>query len=137
MANPTIGYLITVDVVTIVNHSTLRAINVIQNTDVSRPMTYVIPSGVKIDYDATSDGPTTPGTMTQDILCTTGGIALFNTMVAKKNHHVVSVFSPLSGADITNNNTRIFDVVDITPNRVKRDGDVHIRIIVDIIGTWT
>ena len=137
MANPTtVGYLITVDAVTIINHSALSAISVVQNTAVARPMTYVIPTGVKIDYNASTDGNTTPGTMTQDILCTSGGIALYGTLVAKLNHYVTSVFSPLSGADLSNTATRLIDVKDITPSNVKRDGDMHIRVVIDVIGNW-
>jgi len=141
MANPTtVGYLISVDGVTIVDVTvpvtTPRAISVVQNTAVAQPMTYVIPSGVKLDYNASTDGATTPGQMTQDILCTSGGIALYGTLVAKLNHYVTSIFSPLSGSDLTNTGTRLLEVKDITPNKVKRDGDIHIRVVIDVIGNW-
>ena len=141
MANPTtVGYLITVDGVTIVDVTapvtTPRAISVAQNVATANPLTYVIPSGVKIDYNATADGTTTPGQLSQDILCTSGGVALYGTLVAKLNNYVTSVLSPLSGADLTNTATRLIDVQDITPNRVKRTGAMHIRVTIDIIGDW-
>ena len=138
MANPTtLGYLITVDGVTIVNHSALKAIGGVQNAAVANVLTFVIPSGVKLDYNGTADGTTTPGSLSQDILCTSGGIALYWTLVAKQSHYVTSVLSPLSGADLTNSGTRLVEVLDITPNKVKRDGDVHLRITIEIIGSWT
>ena len=141
MANPTtLGYLITVDTtgssVTIVNHSTLKAIGVVQNTAVANVLTFVIPSGVKLDYNGIADGTTTPGSMTQEILCTSGGIALYWTLVARLNNYMTCVFSPLSGADLTNSGTRLVEVLDITPNKVKRDGDVHLRVTIEIIGSW-
>ena len=137
MANPTtVGYLITVDGVTIINHSALSAINVVQNAAESNDLTYKIPSGVMIDYNATTDGTTTPGIMSQDILCTSGGIALYGTLVAKQNNYVTSVFSPLSGADLTNTATRLLAVTDITPTKVKRTGTMHIRVTIRAIGDW-
>ena len=141
MANPTtLGYLISVDGVIIVDVTvpvtTPLAIGVVQNTAVANALTYVLPNGTKINYNATADGTTTPGRMTQDILCTSGGIALYGTLVAKLNNYVTSVFSPLSGSDLTNTGTILVEVRDITPNSVKRDGDVHIRVVIDVVGDW-
>ena len=136
MANPTtLGYLITVDGTTIVNHTTLRAVNVVQNTATVNVPTYVLPSQVKVYYNGTADSTTTPGTMSQDIICTSGGIALYGTLSAKIGNYVTSVLSPLSGADLTNTGTVIMAVDDITP-QIKHDGDVHIRVTIEVIGDW-
>ena len=129
------GYLITVDSTTIVNHTTLKARNVIQNTATANIRTYTLPTGVKVDYDGSSDVGVTPGTMTQEIVATTGGIALYWTLAAKIGDYVTSVFSPLSGADLTNTSTRIVSVDDVTPG-LKRSDEVHISITIDIVGTW-
>ena len=137
MANPTtIGYLITVDGTTIVNHTTLCAISAVQNAAVVNVPTYVLPSQVIVYYNATADSTTTPGRMSQDILCTSGGLALYATLVGKLGNYVTSVLSPLSGADLTNTGTILAGVEDITPG-LKHDGDVHIRVTIDIIGDWT
>lgn len=137
MADATaLGYLITVDGTTIVNHTTLKAISVVQNTASVQARTFVTPSGVKINYDGTANSDVTPGRMAQDILCTTGGIALYATLIGKLGNKVTSVLSPLSGADLTNTSTIIVGVEDNTPQNVKRDGDVHIRVTIDITGDW-
>ena len=138
MANPTtVGHIITVDGVTIVNHTTLRAKSIVQNAATSNILTYVIPTGVKVDYNSTTDGTTTPGTMSQEIICTSGGAALYGTLVAKLSHYVTTVFSPLTGADRTNTATRLGSVEDITPGNVHGTAYMEIRVTVEIVGDWT
>ncbi len=106
MANPTtLCYLITIDGTTIVNHTTLCATSVVQNAATVNVPTYLLPSQVLIYYNATADSTTTPGRMSQDILCTTGGLALYATLTGKLGNYVTSVLSPLSGADLTNTGT--------------------------------
>ena len=132
------AYLISVDGVTIVNHSTLKAKTTAQDTAVVNIPMYVIPSQVKLYYNSTADAtPVTPGQVTQEILCTTGGIALYNSLRAKEGHYVTSIASVHSGgANITCQETVIASVIDTTPG-LKRDGDVHIRVVIDVVGDWT
>ena len=139
MANPTtIGYLLSFDSTVIVDISAptaLRAIGVVQNSATANVRTYVLPSGVKVNYDGVGDSSTTPGSMSQSILCTAGGLTLYATLAAKLGHYGTAVLSPLSGADISAA-AILTGVEDITPG-LKHDGDVHIRVTIDIIGDWT
>ena len=137
MANPTtVGYLITIDGTTIINHSTLRAINTVQNAATAYLRTFVIPSGTKINYDGTSDSNTTPGRMSQEIICYSGGATLYGTLVGKQANYVTSVLSPLTGADLTNTGTIIAAVDDITPRKIHGTGVMHIRITIEVVGNW-
>lgn len=136
----TVGYLLSFDgtiIVDIVGATTLRALDVLQNTATVHLKTFVTPSGVKINYDGISDSDLTPTRISQDILCTSGGIALYGTLVAKLGNYGISVLSPLSGgADLSNAGTILVGVEDITPQKINRTGSIHIRVIIEIVGDW-
>ena len=132
------AYIITVDGVTIVNHTTLRAKTTARDSTAFNIPTFVIPSQVKIYYNGTADAsPVTPGQITQEILCTTGGIDLYNTLKAKEGNYVTTVASVhTGGANITCQETVIVSVQDTTPGLI-RDGDIHISITIEVLGDWT
>ena len=137
MANPTtVGYLITIDGTTIINHSTLRAINTVQNAATTHLLTYVLPKGGKVNYDGTADSNTTPGRMSQEIICYSGGATLYGTLVGKLGNYVTSVLSPLTGADLTNTGTIINAIDDLTPRKIHGTGVMHIRITIEVVGNW-
>ena len=140
MANPTtVGYILSFDgtvIVDIVGATTLRAITTAQNGAVANALLYTLPNGTRINYNGTADATTTPGRMSQSIICTSGGPALYGTLVAKLGHYGTTVLSPLSGADLSAASILVA-VEDITPAKIARVNSMHIRITVEVVGDWT
>lgn len=84
-----LGYLSDFDSIVLVDDTTTqggvnkKAISLVGNTDdvISRIRT--LANGTKVNYDGTADSDTTPGKASQKLLVTSGGVALYNSLVAK------------------------------------------------------
>ena len=140
MANPTtVGFIITIDGVTIVDHGTYKASGVAQNAATANVLTYVLPNGTKINYDGTADSTTTPGRMIQDTVCTSGGATKYAAMVAKLGNYVTSRLDPLKTATgiLNNPGTILVGVEDTTPGNMHSDEYMHIRYTIEVVGDWT
>ena len=88
MAIPnTVGYLITFDSTTLIDHSTLKGASICQNGATVALRVYTLPNGTIANYDGTGDSAVTPGTVEQDIFCTTGGPDLYGTLIAKQGNY--------------------------------------------------
>jgi len=136
MAIPnTVGYLITFDGTTMINHTTLKGASICQNGATVHRRTYVLPSGTKVNYDGTADAAVIPGEVSQDIFCTSGGIALYGTLVAKLGNYGSLVLSPLSGADVTTT-AILLSVEDISSTPVERVSRITFRVTFETLATW-
>ena len=130
------SYLISIDGVTIVNHTALCATDVARDTTAVNVPSYILPTQVKLPYNA-GDSPVTPGMVTQAIVAKSGGIALYNSLRLKQGHYVTTIASEHDGgANITCEETFVISVDDTTPG-LKRDGDIHISITIEVFGDWT
>jgi len=136
MAIPnTVGYLITFDGTTLINHTTLKGASICQNGAAVHRRTYVLPSGTKVNYDGTADAAVVPGEVSQDIFCTSGGIALYGTLAGKLGYYGSLVLSPLSGADVTTT-AILLAVEDISATPIERVSRMTFRVTFETLATW-
>ena len=131
----TVGYLITFDSTTLIDHSTLKGASICQNGATVHRRTYVLPSGTVVNYDGTADSVVVPGEVSQDIFCTTGGAALYNTLSAKLGYYGDLVLSPLSGANVTAT-AILLSVEDVSTTPIERVSRMTIRVTFQTLDTW-
>ena len=132
----TIGYLITFDGTTLINHGALCAASVAENNATVALRMYTLPNGNRVNYDGTSDSAITAGEINQEILATTGGIALYGTLAAKLGNRGSLTLSPLSGADVSCNAV-LLSIEDTSTRPVERLGEVKMRVTFAVEGDWT
>jgi hypothetical protein len=136
MAIPnTVGYLITWDGTTLIDHSTLKGASICQNGATVALRMYPIPSGVLVNYDGTSDSAVTQGMVVQDIFCTTGGPALYGTLAAKLGNYGTLTLSPLTGADVTAS-AILLTVEDVSATPIERVTRMTIRATFQVVTVW-
>jgi hypothetical protein len=137
----TVGYLITFDGTTLINHSTLLGASICQNGATVHRRTYVLPTGTVVNYDGTADAAVVPGEVSQDIFCTTGGATLYNTLSGKIGNYSASgaggglILSPLSGADVTVA-AILLSVEDVSATPVERVSRMTIRVTFQTLAAW-
>jgi hypothetical protein len=133
MAIPnTVGYLITFDSTTMINHTTLKGASIAQNNATVALRTYVLPNGVKVNYDGAADSNVTHGQISQDIFCTTGGATLYGTLVGKLGNYASLILDPLTGSNVTFN-AILLSVEDVSATPIERISRMTIRVTFEII----
>ena len=142
MAIPnTVGYLITFDGTTLINHTTLKGASICQNGAKARPLLYTLSTGTIVNYDGTADAAVVPGEVSQDIFCTSGGATLYGTLVGKLGNYSASgaggglILSPLTGADVTTA-AILLAVDDISATPIERVSRMTIRVTFQTLATW-
>ena len=136
MAIPnTVGYLITFDGTTMINHTTLKGASICQNGAVARPLVYSLPSGTIVNYDGTADSAVLPGIVEQEVFCTTGGPALYGTLAAKQGNYGTLVLSPLTGANVSVA-AILLTIEDISATPIERVTRMTFRVTFQTLATW-
>ncbi len=102
-----------------------------------RPRIIILPNGVKVHYDGSSDAPSLPGKVVQELVDTTGTagalIDTFGTWLGDVGDLVLTVVS--SGGGTKTAEGILVDVEDITPVQGNRD-KVWIRLTWEMLEDW-
>lgn len=129
-----IGYLTAFDGTTLINHSTLCAISVAQQASIVALRTYVLPNGTIVNYDGTSDAALTPGQISQEIMATSGGIALHDALAAKIGNYGTLTLTQLATGTVTAN-AILTSIEDISDSMARADA-MKISLTFQLVGDW-
>ena len=134
----TIGYLTAfdgTDLVDVVPPTTLCAIGVAQQSAVVALRTYVLPNGTLVNYDGAGDSALTPGKISQEIMDTSGGIALYGTLAAKMGNQGTLTLTQLATGTVTAN-AILISVEDISDS-MDRATAMKIKVEFQLVGDWS
>ena len=131
-----LGYLVTFDGTTLVDHSNKRALDVVDNTSgVNAPVT-ILPNGTKVYYNGTSDSTITPGRARQRVISTSAGNTFYTTLVGKLGNYGTLTLDPLDGGADRTCSALLMSVRDITPILRSRD-KLWIEVEFELLTDWT
>lgn len=131
-----LGYLVTFDGNTMVNHTTKRALDVVDNTSGVNLPVVILPNGTKVYYNGTSDSTTTPGKAKQRVIVTTGADSFYANMIAKLGDYGTLTLDPVDGSANLTCSAVCTSVRDITP--ILRDRDsMWMEFEFELLTNWS
>lgn len=131
-----LGYLVTFDGTTLVDHSNKRALDVVDNTSgVNLPVS-ILPNGTKVYYNGTSDSTTTPGRAKQRLINVSAGNTFYATLVGKLGNYGTLTLDPLDGGANLTCSAILVSVRDITPILRSRD-KLWVEVEFELLTDWS
>lgn len=141
MPNYRMGFLTVFDGLTISNYTTLKPTIIAVDTSKPALRMYMLPNGTKVNWNGIGDDDITPGQITQEIHCTSGGMSLFNNLKAKEGNYGVLTLTRMNSNPVTivtmTCNANLVSVVDISPNPIHDTATMDLRMIFELWSVWS
>jgi len=131
-----VGYVTMFDLVAVVNGTTRRATTYTGDGTIAKARVITLPNGTKVNYDGTSDSPTTLGRVTQEFLDTAGS-AYMTSLHNKLGNVGLLVLTDAADDPTTylSASAILIKVQDTTPVQGARD-KVWCTATWEIVGAW-
>lgn len=135
-----IGYVTAWGAWTIVNHTTHKALNLVDDGNKVVNRIYELSNGVKVNYDGTTRQEITPGQITQDIRISSGtaGNVRFRQFRGEMGKSASLTFDAIEDAYPLYYCTAVLiAVTDISPIKLTTRTTMSIRLTWDLVSLWS